>query len=162
MVLVRLVWRSSMNKKTLTLRKKIWSRDISIRIVGVALLILEGSNWFCTWFWPYYWLKNLLLSTCVFIISHAPFRLKLHSAVAWMLSDCNRIQTHNLLVPWISIIRQLPFIVYFTLKGLQDLIKTHYQMHHTDKYSQHSSIIKIIIKKNKSKPVCLNGWVFVY
>ena len=39
-----------MNKTTLTLRKKIWSRDISIRIAGVALLILEGSNWFCTWF----------------------------------------------------------------------------------------------------------------
>ena len=35
--------------------------------------------------------------------------------------------------------------------GLLDLI--FFQMHHTDKYSQHSSIIW---------PVWLNGWVFIY
>ena len=33
------------------------------------------------------------------------------------------------------------------------MIITYSQMHHTDKYSQHSSIIW---------PVSLNGWLFVY
>ena len=41
----------------------------------------------------------------------------------------------------------------FTLKLLRDMIKTCTQMHRTDKYSQHSSIIW---------PVRLSGWVFVY
>ena len=41
----------------------------------------------------------------------------------------------------------------FTLKHLHDMTKTYSQMHHTDKYSQHSSIIW---------PVWLNSWVFVY
>ena len=41
----------------------------------------------------------------------------------------------------------------FTLKLVRDMIKTYNQMHRTDKYSQHSSIIW---------PVWLNGSVFVY
>ena len=41
----------------------------------------------------------------------------------------------------------------FTMKRLCDMIRTYSQMQHTDKYSQHSSIIL---------PVWLNGWVFVY
>ena len=41
----------------------------------------------------------------------------------------------------------------FTLKRVRDMIITYSQMHRTDKYSQHSSIIW---------PVWLNGWVFVY
>ena len=41
----------------------------------------------------------------------------------------------------------------FTLKRVRDMIRTCSQMHYTDKYSQHSSIIW---------PVWLNGWVFVY
>ena len=41
----------------------------------------------------------------------------------------------------------------FTLKLVRDMIKTYNQMHRTDKYSQHSSIIW---------SVWLNGWVFVY
>ena len=41
----------------------------------------------------------------------------------------------------------------FTLKCVHDTIRTYNQMHRTDKYSQHSSIIW---------PVWLNGWVFVY
>ena len=41
----------------------------------------------------------------------------------------------------------------FTLKCIRDMIRTFSQMHRTDKYSQHSSIIW---------PVWLNGWVFVY
>ena len=41
----------------------------------------------------------------------------------------------------------------FTLKRVRDMIRTYSQMHCTDKYSQHSSIIW---------PVWLNGWVFVY
>ena len=36
----------------------------------------------------------------------------------------------------------------FTLKRVRDMIRTYSQMHHTDKYSQHSSIIW---------PVWLNG-----
>ena len=41
----------------------------------------------------------------------------------------------------------------FTLKRVRDMIRTYSQMHRTDKFSQHSSIIW---------PVWLNGWVFVY
>ena len=41
----------------------------------------------------------------------------------------------------------------FTLKFVRDMIRTYSQMHRTDKFSQHSSIIW---------PVLLNGWVFVY
>ena len=41
----------------------------------------------------------------------------------------------------------------FTLKCVRDMTRTYSQMHRTDKYSEHSSIIW---------PVWLNGWVFVY
>ena len=41
----------------------------------------------------------------------------------------------------------------FTLKHECDMIRTYSQMHHTDKYSQHSLIIW---------PFWLNGWVYVY
>ena len=41
----------------------------------------------------------------------------------------------------------------FTLKLVRDMIKSYNQMHRTDKYSQHCSIMW---------PVWLNGWVFVY
>ena len=40
----------------------------------------------------------------------------------------------------------------FTLKLVPDIIIRYSHMHHTDKYSQYSSIIR---------PVWLNGWVFV-
>ena len=40
-----------------------------------------------------------------------------------------------------------------SLKRVRDMISTYSQMHRTDKYSQHSSIIW---------PVWLNGCVFVY
>ena len=41
----------------------------------------------------------------------------------------------------------------FTLKRVRDMIRTHSQMHHADKYLQHSSTIW---------PVWLNGWLFTY
>ena len=41
----------------------------------------------------------------------------------------------------------------FTLNHVLDIIRRYCQMHLTDKYSQHSSIIW---------PFWLNGWVFVY
>ena len=41
----------------------------------------------------------------------------------------------------------------FTLKRVRDMIRTSSQMHRTDRYSQHSSIIW---------PVELNRWVFVH
>ena len=41
----------------------------------------------------------------------------------------------------------------FTLKRVRDMTRTYSQMHHTDKYSQHSSIIW---------PVWRNDWVLVY
>ena len=40
----------------------------------------------------------------------------------------------------------------FTLKRVRDMTRTYSQMHRTDKYSEHSSIIW---------PVWPNGWVFV-
>ena len=41
----------------------------------------------------------------------------------------------------------------FTLTRVHDMVSIYNQMHHTDKYSQNSSLIW---------PVCLNGWDFVY
>ena len=41
----------------------------------------------------------------------------------------------------------------FTLKYIRETIITYSEMHCTSKYLQYSSIIK---------PVCLNGWLFVY
>ena len=41
----------------------------------------------------------------------------------------------------------------FTLKRVRDMTRTYSQMHRTDKYSEHNSIIW---------PVWLNGSVFVY
>ena len=41
----------------------------------------------------------------------------------------------------------------FTLKRVRDMTRAYIQMHRTDKYSQHNSIIS---------PVWLKGWVFVY
>ena len=38
----------------------------------------------------------------------------------------------------------------FTLKRVRDMIRTYSQMHRTDKYSKHSSVIS------------LNGWMFLY
>ena len=43
--------------------------------------------------------------------------------------------------------------MWFTLKRVRDMIRPYIQLHRTNKYSQHSSIIW---------PVWLNGWVFVY
>ena len=48
----------------------------------------------------------------------------------------------------------------FTFKRLCNMIKTHSQMHHTDRYSKYSSWKKKLNIKNWS--VWLNGWVFVY
>ena len=89
----------------------------------------------------------------VLVMSHTRLRVNPQSIVAWMsrnflleadaksevLSDCN----------WTF--RQLE--CGFTLKRVRDVIRTYSQMHRTDKYSQHSSVIW---------PVWLNGWVFVY
>ena len=41
----------------------------------------------------------------------------------------------------------------FTLKRVRDMIRTYSQIYHTDKYSQHNSVIWLVL---------LNGWVFVY
>ena len=41
----------------------------------------------------------------------------------------------------------------FTLKRVQDMVRTYSQLHRTDKYSEHSSIIR---------SVWPNGCVFVY
>ena len=59
----------------------------------------------------------------------------------WSLSYSNRIRAHNHLV------------CKGTLKRVRDIITAYSQMHWTDEYSQHSSIIW---------PIWLNGWVFVY
>ena len=45
----------------------------------------------------------------------------------------------------------------FTLKRVGDMTRIYSQMHRTDRYSEHSSIIK-----KKEWPAWPNGWVFVY
>ena len=98
----------------------------------------------------------------------------------WSLGDCNWTRAHNHLVhkwtlnhlaklaKWLScVVSTYLYGVFdcmfldihaaiecgFTLKRVRDMISTYSQMHRTDKYSQHSSVIW---------PVWLNGWVFVY
>ena len=90
----------------------------------------------------------------------------------WSLSDCNGTRTHNHLIRkrtlnhLVKLAKWLSCVVSTYLYGAFDCmflschvcvsewIHTLYsQMHRTDKYSQHSSIIW---------PIWLNGWVFVY
>ena len=83
----------------------------------------------------------------------------------WNLNSSNAIRNDNLAQVASTIFHKLElpqrnFLIFrrtiecgFTLKLECDMIKTYSQMHHTDKYSQHSSIIW---------SVWLNGWVFVY
>ena len=77
----------------------------------------------------------------------------------WSLSDCNWTQTHNQLVHKRTLNHLAKLAIQatiecgFTLKRVRDMIRTYSQMHRTDKYSQHSSIIW---------PVRLNGRVFFY
>ena len=54
---------------------------------------------------------------------------------------------------WFSVFHMKAIVCEFTLKRVSYMIRTYSQIHHTDKYSQHSSIIW---------PVWLNGRVFVY
>ena len=94
------------------------------------------------------------------------------SKIQQMLSDCNRTRTNNHLVSkrtlnrLTKLAKRLSYVVSkevlgiqvtiacgFTLKRACDMIRTDSHMHHTDKYSRHSSIIW---------PVWPNGWVFVY
>ena len=69
----------------------------------------------------------------IFIMSRTSLRVNTHSTV---LPECQGTPCS----------KQASYLV-------RDMIKTYNQMHRTDKYSQHSSIIW---------PVWLNGWVFVY
>ena len=64
----------------------------------------------------------------------------------WSFSDCNRTQTPNHLV-------HKRTLNHLAKLAKHDMIRAYSQMHHTGKYSQHSSIIW---------PVQLNSWVFVY
>ena len=78
-------------------------------------------------------------------------------AISEVLSDSNEIRTHNHLVRKGTLNHLAKLVKWlssgFTLKHLHDMIRTCSQMHHADKYSQHSSVIW---------PVWLNGWVFVH
>ena len=54
---------------------------------------------------------------------------------------------------WVSFLKCVWHSVNAGESTYVEVIRTHSQMHHTGKYSQHSSIIW---------PVCLTGWVFDY
>ena len=58
------------------------------------------------------------------------------------------LSCHRWVSEWINTIEY-----GFTLKLVPDMIITYNQMHYTDKYSQHSSVVW---------PVWLNDWVFVF
>ena len=80
----------------------------------------------------------------------------------WSLSDCNWTRTHNhlsrkrtrnhlaKLTKWLAVLWVLICTKYLSVR---DITRRYTQMHRTDKYSQHNSIIWL---------VWLNGWVFVY
>ena len=82
----------------------------------------------------------------VLIMSRTRFRVNPHSV--WFQSESTLL---TLNVKFLDI--QATIECGFTLKRVRDMMRTYSQMHRTDKYSQHSSIIW---------PVWLNGWVFVY
>ena len=95
----------------------------------------------------------------------------------WRLSDCNWTRTYNNLVrkrtlnqltklaKWLSCVESTYLYGAFDCMFLSChvhvserihtlcMTRSYSQIHHTDKYSQYSSIIW---------PVWLNGWVFVY
>ena len=86
----------------------------------------------------------------------------------WGLNDCKGTRTYSHLVckrtrnhlakmaKWLSCVSwhiQATIERGFTYKRVRDMIRTNSQMHHTDKYSQHSSTIW---------SVWLNIWVFIY
>ena len=100
----------------------------------------------------------------VIIMSRKRFRVNLLSIVAW-ISRNSLLETAAIYsetwnfryrvcfeqeVPWHSIFN---YECKFTLKRIRDMIITYSQMHRTDKYSQHISVIR---------PVWVNGWGFVY
>ena len=68
----------------------------------------------------------------VFIMSRTRFRVNPHSIVAWM-------SRNSLLEAGAK--SEGEVTATHTLKRVRDMIKTYSQMHRTDKYSQHSSII---------------------
>ena len=97
------------------------------------------------------------LTVCFYHVTYT-FRVNPHSIVAWMsrnsLLEADVRSEQG--VSW------HPGNVWFTLRMCRmcihsecarDMIKTCSQMHRTDKYSQHSSIIR---------PVWPNGWEFIY
>ena len=94
----------------------------------------------------------------VITMSCTRFRENYHSIVAWMSMN-SLLETDRMYDVMASVWSkefldiQATIKCRFTLKRVRDMIKTYSQMHRTDKYSQHSSIIW---------PVWLNGWVFVY
>ena len=86
------------------------------------------------------------------------FRLNPHSVVAWMsrnsLLEAGAKSEGEVTATGFEFLDiQATTECGFSLKHVRDMIKTYSQMHRTDKYSQHSSIIW---------PAWLNGWVFVY
>ena len=81
----------------------------------------------------------------------------LEASEIWSLSDSNWTRTHSHLVHKRTLNHLAKLAKWltsrFTLKRVRYMTRTHSQMHRTDKYSQHSSILW---------PVWLNGWVFLY
>ena len=63
--------------------------------------------------------------------------------------DCMFLSYHVRVLQWMHTVIHCGFPV----KRVHEMIRTYSQMHCTDKYSQHNSIIW---------PVWLNAWVFVY
>ena len=91
-------------------------------------------------------------------MSRTRFRVNPHSIVAWMSRNSllEAGAKSEVFAPasnkeFLDI--QATIECGFTLKRVRDMIRTYSQMHRTEKYSQHSSIIL---------SVWLNGWVFVY
>ena len=101
----------------------------------------------------YLFQKNMRNNDYVIIMSRTHFRVNLHSIFAWM-SRNSLLETSAISEVKVTATRQSgKYECGFTLKCVRDMIITYSQMHRTDKYSQHSSIIW---------PVWPNGWVFVY
>ena len=106
-------------------------------------------------------------------MSRTRFRVNLHSMVAWIswnslletgaisevkvtatgLEPSFKLQISRLFLARSSLTFRQLYRCRFNLKRVLDMIITYNQMHRTDNYSQHSSIIW---------PVWIIGWVFGY
>ena len=93
--------------------------------------------------WTTKWIGAKLIRQTNAIISVEPY-IYIYDLDSDEITDCMFLSCHVRISDWIH--------TCLTVKCVHDTTRTYSQMHHTDKYSEHSSIIR---------SVWPNGWVFI-